>query len=210
MAFPLVIADTGLRRGEAAKGSWRPTPTPCMRGACARLGGPVAHGARRAAQLLPPALRQPPLPARFLPVRQWVLSLPIPLRLLLAPHDGQKPRRCQLKATSLSCPQSPQRRRCQAVRQDAAIEQGVELVLARSAASWLRRRLRSRRRRSWRAAAPDGTAWSARGGDARSGPARHPAPSGCSSCSRACDLGLSQSAQRAAVALWPAARPRAT
>jgi len=29
----------------------------------------------------------------------------------LAPHDGQKPRRLQLKATSLSCPQSPQRSR---------------------------------------------------------------------------------------------------
>ena len=29
----------------------------------------------------------------------------------LAPHDGQNPRRLQLKATSLSCPQSPQRRR---------------------------------------------------------------------------------------------------
>ena len=27
----------------------------------------------------------------------------------LAPHDGQKPRRLQLKATRLSCPQSPQR-----------------------------------------------------------------------------------------------------
>jgi len=34
------------------------------------------------------------------------------------------------------------------------------------------------RRRSRRAAAPDGTAWSAPGGDARSGPGRHPACAG--------------------------------
>ena len=46
-----------------------------------------------------------------------------------APHDGQNPRLLQLKATSLSCPQSPQRRRCEAVRQDAAFEEGGELPL---------------------------------------------------------------------------------
>ena len=32
-------------------------------------------------------------------------------RMRRAPHDGQKPRRLQLKATSLLCPQSPQRSR---------------------------------------------------------------------------------------------------
>ena len=45
-----------------------------------------------------------------------------------APHDGQKPRRLQLKATSLSCPQSPQRRRRKPWARTAAFEKGVELV----------------------------------------------------------------------------------
>jgi hypothetical protein len=39
-----------------------------------------------------------------------------------APHEGQKPRRLQLKASSLSWPHSPQRRRKKAVGQDAALE----------------------------------------------------------------------------------------
>jgi hypothetical protein len=48
-----------------------------------------------------------------------------------APQEGQNPRRLQLKATSLSCPQSPQRSRKkpqEAVGQDAAFQKGVELV----------------------------------------------------------------------------------
>ena len=40
-----------------------------------------------------------------------------------APHDGQNPRRLQLKASSLSCPQAQE-----AVRQDVALQEGVELV----------------------------------------------------------------------------------
>jgi hypothetical protein len=40
-----------------------------------------------------------------------------------APHEGQNPRRLQLKASSLSCPQAQE-----AVRQDAALQEGVELV----------------------------------------------------------------------------------
>jgi hypothetical protein len=44
-----------------------------------------------------------------------------------APHDGKKPRRLQLKATSLSWPQSPQRRRRKPWAR-AALEEGVELV----------------------------------------------------------------------------------
>ena len=46
-----------------------------------------------------------------------------------APHDGQKPRRLQEKATSLSCPQSPQRRRKKPWARTAAFEERVELVL---------------------------------------------------------------------------------
>ena len=45
-----------------------------------------------------------------------------------APHDGQNPRRLQLKATSLSWPQSPQRRRRKPCARTAAFEEGVELV----------------------------------------------------------------------------------
>jgi hypothetical protein len=45
------------------------------------------------------------------------------------PHDGQKPRRLQLKASSLSWPHSPQRSRRKPWGQDAAFEEGVELVL---------------------------------------------------------------------------------
>jgi hypothetical protein len=46
-----------------------------------------------------------------------------------APHDeGQNPRRFQEKATSLSSPQSPQRSRRKPVSQDAALQEGVELV----------------------------------------------------------------------------------
>ncbi len=40
-----------------------------------------------------------------------------------APHEGQNPRRLQLKASSLSCPQAQE-----AVRQDVALQEGVELV----------------------------------------------------------------------------------
>ena len=47
----------------------------------------------------------------------------------LAPHDGQKPRRLQEKATSLSWPQSPQRSRRKPWARTAAFEEGVELVL---------------------------------------------------------------------------------
>jgi len=46
-----------------------------------------------------------------------------------APHDGRNPRRLQLKASSLPWPHSPQRSLRGAVRQDAALQQGVELVL---------------------------------------------------------------------------------
>jgi hypothetical protein len=43
-----------------------------------------------------------------------------------APHDGQNPRRLQLKASSLSWPHSPQR----SLRKPwAALQEGVELVL---------------------------------------------------------------------------------
>ena len=46
-----------------------------------------------------------------------------------APHDGQKPRRLQLNATSLSWPQSPQRSLRKPWARMAAFEEGVELVL---------------------------------------------------------------------------------
>jgi hypothetical protein len=49
-----------------------------------------------------------------------------------APHDGQKPRRLQLKARSLSWPHSPRQQPQEAVRQDAALEEGVEPVLDES------------------------------------------------------------------------------
>ena len=81
-------------------------------------------------------------------------------------HEGQKPRRLQLNTTSLlwpQPPQSPQRSRRKPWARTAAFEEGVELVLARSAASRRRTRLRPGRRRSQRAAAPGGTAWSASG-----------------------------------------------
>ena len=60
--------------------------------------------------------------------------------------------------------------------QDAAFEEGVEFVFGRTAAG--RRRLPSppARKRWRRAAAPSGTAWSARGGGVRSQPGRCPAP----------------------------------
>ena len=45
-----------------------------------------------------------------------------------APHEGQNPRRLPLKATSLSWPQSPQRRRRKPWARTAAFEEGVELV----------------------------------------------------------------------------------
>ena len=64
------------------------------------------------------------------------------------------------------------------VGQDAALKEGVELVRGRSAAGRLERRLRPARRTSSRAAAPGGTAWSARGGGGRSGPGRHRVPGG--------------------------------
>ena len=81
-------------------------------------------------------------------------------------HEGQKPRRLQLNTTSLlwpQPPQSPQRSRRKPWARTAAFEEGVELFLARSAASRRRTRLRPGRRRSQRAAAPGGTAWSASG-----------------------------------------------
>lgn len=44
-----------------------------------------------------------------------------------ASNDGQKPRRLQLKASSLSCPHSPQPQN--AVRQDVACHEGIEVGL---------------------------------------------------------------------------------
>ena len=46
-----------------------------------------------------------------------------------APHEGQNPRRLQLNASSLSWPHSARRSRRKPARQDAAFEEGVELVL---------------------------------------------------------------------------------
>ena len=46
-----------------------------------------------------------------------------------APHDGQNPRRLQENTASLSWPQSPQRRRRNPWATDAALQEGVELVL---------------------------------------------------------------------------------
>jgi len=45
-----------------------------------------------------------------------------------APHDGQKPRRLQLKATSLSWLQSPWRSLRKPWAKDAALKEGVELI----------------------------------------------------------------------------------
>lgn len=44
-------------------------------------------------------------------------------------HDGQNPRRLQLNPSSLSWPHSPQRSLKKAVGEDAAFEEGVELLL---------------------------------------------------------------------------------
>jgi hypothetical protein len=85
-----------------------------------------------------------------------------------APHDGQNPRRLQLKASSLSWPHSPQR----SLRNPCA---GMPHSRKASTSSLMKRC----GRRSWpRAAEPYGPAWSAPGGDARSGPGRHRAPAG--------------------------------
>jgi hypothetical protein len=119
-----------------------------------------------------------------------------------APHEGQKPRFLQLNATSLSCPQSPQRSRrkpwarmphsrkasnspCRphpasgrALRQAQTVHRTVCVRAQPSRTAARRRRLppRPARRRWRRVAAPAGTAWSARGGGARSGPVRRPVP----------------------------------
>ncbi len=75
--------------------------------------------------------------------------------------------------------------------------EGVELVFDEMRQVGSGGRLRSARRRSRHAAAPDGRAWSVLGGDARSRSARNPAPGArcgcrsmdCASGSRCCDLG---------------------
>ena len=68
------------------------------------------------------------------PLAHWHMGMTLSTRcaaacaMRLAPHEGQKPRRLQLKATSLSWPQSPQRRRSKPWARDVAFEEGVELV----------------------------------------------------------------------------------
>ena len=92
---------------------------------------------------------------------------------------GKTRARLQLNVTSLSWPQSPQRRRRRrkpwARMPHSKNASNLSLMnCSRSApaasSAW--------RRRSWRAGEPGGTAWSARGRGARSGQGCHPTPAG--------------------------------
>ena len=110
--------------------------------------------------------------------RAWSIRCAAVCAMRRAPHEGQKPRRLQMNAASLSWPQSPQRRRRKPCARTAAFEEGLEFVFdelrqvgAGSGLSLLEEGRGVLLNRS-------GTASSVPGGDARSGPGRQPAPAG--------------------------------
>jgi len=92
-----------------------------------------------------------------------------------APHDGQKPRRLQLNANSLSWQQSPQCRRRKPWERTAAFEEGVELLFDELRQVGAGCRLGLLEEGGGVLLHRSGTAWSAQGGGALSEPGRRPA-----------------------------------